>query len=251
MNSISNSKQSHKKYRSFIELKDFPMDQLKGQMDLASILEATKYAEISEDEKQEVIILKESFIFLDKKLRRVGVFTRSDKDHGSKIGECSTLLSGNFDKTHCTVTNDGAILYNIKSRLDNYVREISSIFNEPARKKIPTIYFHDRERNKRYIFLIFELSCDSKEMPLCYRLDNRTEDLFIGMRDVADIARGVNKYNRSEFQIDKFLVRIFSEKAGLPWFNGKFSVIDKLVDLKMADFTLVKFDVTFNLIKVL
>jgi len=209
-------------------------------MNLASILKQTKYGVISEDDKRDLIVLKEAFVFLDPRLRRVGVFTRSDRDHGTKIGDCSTLLCGNFDRRECTITQDGSIIYDIKDRLHNYVKKISGLFVEPTKKQIPTIYYYDKERGKRYLFLIFELSCSSNDMPLYYRLDNRTEDLFIGMREIADVIRGVQKYNRSAFDVDKACVDSLPRKRLL--FRGKFSLADKLIEAKLASFTLLKFN---------
>jgi hypothetical protein len=228
------------KERSFLELSALPLDALTSGMKLSSILEQTKYAMVSESEKREIIIIKEAFVLLDPKRRRVGVFTRSDKDHGTKIGECSTLLCGNFDKRECTVTRDGTIIYDVKDRLHSYVREISGLFVEVPKAKIPTVYYHDQDRDKRYLFLLFELTCSSEHMPLCYHLDNRAEDLFIGMRDIRDVSRGVEKYNRSPFNVDKALVNILAPKR---WsIGGKFSLAEKLVEAKLASFTLIKFN---------
>jgi hypothetical protein len=228
------------KERSFIELSALPLDALTTGMKLSLILEQTKYAVVSEADKREIIIIKEAFVLLDPKRQRVGVFTRSDQDHGTKIGECSTILCGNFDKRECTITKDRTIIYDVKDRLHSYVREISGLFVEVPKSTIPTIYYHDKERGKRYLFLLFELNCSSNEMPLCYRLDNRSEDLFIGMREIREVSRGVEKYNRSSFNVDKALVNILIPKRRL--FPGKFSLAEKLVEAKLASFTLIKFN---------
>lgn len=229
------------KERSYIELPALPLDHLNEGIGLPAILNATKYGPITEEEKQEVIIVKEAFVLLDPKARCVGVVTRSDKDHGTQVGQCSTLLCGNFDRTECTLTPDGTIIYDIKDRLHNYMREISGLFVESHRKVLPSVFFHDKQLNKRYLFLIFELTCDSREMPLCYHLDNRAEDMFIGMRDLVDVKRGLEKYNRTPFQIDKALIGALSQKRPLPFLTGKFSIAEKVIDAKLASFTLVKF----------
>lgn len=160
------------KERSYIELAELPLDRLGDGLALPTILKATRYGPITEQQKQDVVVLKEAFVLLDPKAKRVGVVTRSDKDHGTKIGQCSTLLCGNFDKSECTLTQDGTIIYDVKDRLHNYMKEISGLFVESRKRSLPTIFFHDRERNKRYLFLIFELTCDSREVPLCCHLDN-------------------------------------------------------------------------------
>lgn len=230
------------KERSYIELSALPLDHLNEGMGLPAILDTTKYGPIAEEEKQEVVILKEAFVLLDPKARRVGVVTRSDKDHCTQVGQCSMLLCGNFDRTECTLTPDGTIIYDIKDRLHNYMREISGLFVESRRKSLPSLFFYDKQRNKRYLFLIFELTCDSREMPLCYHLDNRAEDIFIGMRDLGDIKRGVERYNRTPFQIDKaLLLGALTQRWYLPFVHGKFSIADKVIDAKLASFTLVKF----------
>ena len=229
------------KERSYLEVAALPLDLMATGINLSSILQQTKYGAISEEDKREIIVLKEAFVFLDTKFRRVGVFTRSDQDHGTKIGECSALLCGNFDRRECTIAQDGSIIYDVKDRLHNYVKEISGLFVETKKRQIPTIYYHDKERGKRYLFLIFELSCQSQDVPLCYRLDNRNEDLFIGMRDIADVTRGVQKYNRSAFNVDRACIDSLPKKRSL--FGGKFSLADKLIEAKLASFTLVKFNV--------
>ncbi|MDD5131305.1 MAG: hypothetical protein PHH44_01460 [bacterium] len=229
------------KLRSYIKIADLPLDRLNG-LTLPVILDVTRYGPISEKQKEDVIVLKEAFVLLDPKARRVGVVTRSDKDHGTKIGQCSTLLCGNFKKNECTLTQDGMIIYDVKARLHNYMKEISGLFIESQKRSIPTIFFHDKERNKRYIFLIFELTCDSRDVPLCCRLDNREEDMFIGMRDLCDVQRGVEKYNYTQFEVDKSVVRMLSPKERRPLFSGKWSITDKIVEAKLANFTLIKFN---------
>ena len=230
------------KERSYIELSALPLDHLNDGIGLPAILDATKYGPITEDDKHEVVVLKEAFVLVDTRRHRVGVVTRSDKDHVSQVGDCSILLCGNFDRTECTLTPDGTIIYDVKDRLHNYIREISGLFVESRRKSLPCVFYHDKEKSKRYLFLLFELRCDSREIPLCYHLDNRAEDLFIGMRDLADIKRGVERYNRTPFQIDKALVGVFPRGGKLHFLRSKFSVIEKIVDAKLASFTLIKFN---------
>lgn len=228
------------KERSFLELADLPIESISQGVKLSTILQKTKYGIISEEDKRDLIVVKEAFILVDAPRKRVGVFTRSDRDHGTKIGECSALLCGNFNLTECTLTKDGSIIYDVKDRLHNYVKEISGLFSESRKSFIPTIYYHDKERSKRYLFLIFELSCSSFDMPLWYRLDNRTEDMFIGMRDIADVQRGVQRYNRSAFNVDQACVDSLGPKRS--FFRGKFGLADKLIEAKLASFTLIKFN---------
>ncbi|MDF1738359.1 MAG: hypothetical protein P1U86_04300 [Verrucomicrobiales bacterium] len=228
-----------KKERSYLELSGLPLEGLTTGVQLSSILEATSYDQIAEGDKRDLIVIKEAFVFVDRKKKRVGVFTRSDRDHGTKIGQCSTLLCGNFDKSECTITQDGQIIYDVKDRLHNYLSEISGLFIESRTRKVPAIYYHDKERQKRYLFLVFELECSSDDLPLCCDLDNRTGDTFVGLRDIRDVERGVAKYNRSPFHVDNALVGLLSKKKRP--FSGKFSVAEKIVDAKLASFTLVKF----------
>lgn len=80
-------------------------------------------------------------------------------------------------------------------------------------------------------------------MPLCYNLDNRDEDMFIGMRDIDEVLRGVQKYNRTPFHIDESLVKALLTKKRNPFsrFSGKsFTVVDKIIDANLVNFTLVK-----------
>jgi hypothetical protein len=146
---------SLKKERSYVELGALDFQDLSRGMKLSTILEATKYDLVSEADKREIIVIKEAFVFLDSKRRRMGVFTRSGVDHGTKIGQCSTILCGNFDKRECTITNDHCIIYDVKDRLHRYVKEISGLFVESKKPEIPTIFYHDKARDKRYLFLIF------------------------------------------------------------------------------------------------
>ncbi|HEX4666041.1 MAG TPA: hypothetical protein VH207_05530, partial [Chthoniobacterales bacterium] len=69
---------SPKKERSFVPLGDLELDDFATGLKLSRVIEATKYDFISEDDKKDLIVLKEAFVFLDPKLRRIGVFTRSD-----------------------------------------------------------------------------------------------------------------------------------------------------------------------------
>ncbi len=234
---------SPKKERSFVEFGALDVNDFSSGLKLSKVIEATKYDLISEEDKGDIIVLKEAFVFLDPRLRRIGVFTRSDRDHGTKIGQCSTILCGNFDRRECTITNDKSIIYDVKDRLHRYAKEISGLFVESKRSEIPTIYYHDKDRGKRYLFLIFQLSCSARDMPLYYRLENRAEDLFIGMHDLPDVSRGLERYNRSNFDVDKAVVAGIPEKR---WFlPTSFSITEKLFEAKIASpsFTLVKFNV--------
>jgi hypothetical protein len=80
-------------------------------------------------------------------------------------------------------------------------------------------------------------------MPLCYNLENRTEDLFIGMHDVPDVTRGLERYNRSDFDVDKAVVSGLPKKRWL--MPSSFSITEKLFEANIASpsFTLVKFSV--------
>jgi hypothetical protein len=229
-----------KKYRSFLEVKDLPLAGLtQGSISLASVLKTTKYEELSDDDKRDVIVVKEAFALLDPKQKKVGVFTRSDKDHGTKIGQCSTLLCSNFDVRECTVTNDADIIYDAHDRLHANLKEISGLFTQVKKKSIPAVYYEDTERGKRYLFLLFELTCNFDQLSLCYHLDSRRSDMFIGMRDIKEVSRGLHKFNKSSFDVDKALVDILKSKGG--FFGGKFSFAEKLIEAKLASFTLVKF----------
>jgi hypothetical protein len=228
-----------------LELQDLPLDQMfQKKLNLSSVLFKTKYDDLSEkDKKDDIIIIKEAFTFLDKKRKSIGVFTRSTKDHSSLVGDCSTLLCGNFDKSQCTIRKDGKIIYNAKNRLHNYVSKISGLFNEVVTKEIPTIYYHNKVTNKKYLYLVFELTCSSDEMPLCYHLDNRKEDLFIGLRNLNDVSRGLKCYNESTFNVDMSIVDSLSSSIRFPYLK-KFSIIDKIIDAKLSSFTLFKVNLT-------
>lgn len=229
------------KERSYLEFKDFPLNSLQAPVSLSSVLGVTKYGEISEADKKDVIVLKETFVLYDKRNSKLGVFTRSENDHGTKIGQCSTLLSSNFDRGECTITQDGTIIYDVKDRLHNYLREISGLFHERRQKQIPTIFFHDKKKGKRYLFLTFVLECDSHELPLCYKLDNRQGDMFIGMRDISEVNTAIARYNKSSFEVDKFVVQNLKRRLFPKLFGGITLENVNLIKIEVGDFSLAKF----------
>lgn len=196
---------------------------------------------ITEEQKRDVIVIKETFVLFDKNRQKLGVFTRSEDDHGSKIGQCSTLLCSNFERTECTITQDGMIIYDVKDRLHYYLREISGLFRERPQKQIPTIFFHDKKKDKRYLFLSFVLECDFRTLPLAYKLDNRQSDFFIGMRDIDEVVAAFGKFNRSSFEVDEFVVHNLKRR----WFDLPFGNVSienvNLIKIDVGDFALAKF----------
>lgn len=52
----------------------------------------------------------------------------------------------------------------------------------------------------------FVLECDYRDLPLSYKLDNRQGDMFIGMRDISEVNTAIARYNKSSFEVDKFVV---------------------------------------------
>lgn len=228
-----------RKNRSYLEPNDLPLGDINKGISLSEIIKKTKYDDVSEGEKKDIIVVKEAFSLLDPKRKKIGVFTRSEKDHGTKIGQCSTLLCGNFDNRICTVSQEGDIIYDVNVRLHEHIKEISGLFSTAKQKRLPALFFHDKNKNKRYLFMLFELICDSRQLPLCYHLDDRKGDLFIGMRDIEEVSNGVKRFNKSQFEIDNALVAILKSKAKP--FGGRFSFAEKLVEAKLASFTLIKF----------
>ena len=62
------------KQRSYLELNALPFESLGTGIKLPAILNETKYGPVSEDDKRDLIVIKEAFIFTDPSSRRVGVF---------------------------------------------------------------------------------------------------------------------------------------------------------------------------------
>lgn len=232
-----------KKEKSFIELKDLPLEELfRGSVSSQSIISKTQLQRVSDDDKRDIIVVKKAFTLLDTKRRMVGVFSRSEKDHTSKVGQCSTLLCGNFDVTSCHITPAGEMIYDSRVRLHEHMGELSNCFDNSKSKAVSIVYFHDEDASKRYIYIIFELCCHAIQLPLYRKLKSRKGDLFLGLRHVGDIKSALSRFNKSPFHVDNKLVETLSS-SGTRWpiLSSKFSVAEKLVEVKGASFTLVKF----------
>lgn len=66
--------------------------------------------------------------------------------------------------------------------------------------------------------------------------------MFVGMRDIADVERGLTLYNKTQFEIDK-LILSHAQKAST-WFGGSWQIFQNLhVNLTAGSFTLIKINV--------
>lgn len=214
------------KEKSFIKLDKFPFDFFNGDIPLSEIISLLEVGAVDEEYKKDIVVVKECFILLDSDKSKIGVFTRSSSDHHTKIGQCSILLSGNFCKSECTITENKEVIYDVNARLHLYMSQISGIMIKGYKgSSIPAVFVHDKTLNKRYIFFLFFISCDSSSMPLCYSIENRRDDVFIGMRDYSDIVSAIKKYNQSDFRVDRAILNVLEPKRQFP------SIIKKKIHL--------------------
>lgn len=214
-------------YKSYVEFKDIPTD---GFKNMPAVLKAMKFGELSHSEKPEVVVVKESFLLRNQKGTKVAIFTRSQKDHSSTVGDCSILLHGDFIKEESQIDNNGIIHYDVNDRLHEHLGTYSSVF-EPAKTKNSTlIHYHNPYNNRKYIFIIFEMICNDYPPPMFMKLKSRLEDVYIGMHDIKDAAIGIRKYNKTPIDVDENLIKVV--KPGGLFFNKNKSLIN--LDIKSS-----------------
>lgn len=76
-------------FKSYIESEDIPTD---GIRDFGSLFPLIRYGNIKHEEKQEVVVIKESILLRNETGNKVGVLTRSSRDH-SRIVENETHVA--------------------------------------------------------------------------------------------------------------------------------------------------------------
>jgi hypothetical protein len=192
-------------YKSFIEYKDIPTD---GFVDMPAVLKSMKYGQLAQTEKPEVVVIKESFLLRNQKGNKVVIFTRSQKDHSSTVGDCSILLHGDFIKEESQIDNNGIIHYDVNDRLHEHLGSFSSIFSPAKTKKSTLVHYHNPYNNRKYIFIIFEMVCNDYPPPMFLKLKTRLEDAFIGMHDIKDAATGIRKYNKTPIDVDENVIKL-------------------------------------------
>lgn len=196
-------------FKSYIEPKDLPTD---GFRDLSSALSVIKYGDIGHDEKPDVIVVKESFFLRDSKGKKVGVFTRSSKDHSATLGDCRVLLNNDFMREEASVDNFGRVSYDVSDRLHEQLGKYSALFRPANAGKSILVHYKNETNNRRYIFAIFEMICVDFPPPFYIKLKTRMEDAFVGLHALKDVASGIKKYNKSTTEIDENLINLVRPK---------------------------------------
>lgn len=189
--------------KSYIEPQDLPTDGLKS---LPAVMDVIRYGNINHDEKPEVIVVKESFFLRDKSGSRVGVFTRSAKDHSATVGDCRVLVNGDFIKGQATKDNNGNVLYNTSSRLGEHLGPFSSQFTPVNSSNSLLVHFTNPTNNRKYVFIVFEMVCTDFPPPLHVPLETRTADAFVGLHDRKVVKAGIKRFNKSTTEVDEMLI---------------------------------------------
>jgi hypothetical protein len=195
--------------KSYIEPKDLPTD---GFSNLSSALKVIQYGDIDHESKPDVIVVKESFFLRNKDGTKIGVFTRSSKDHKATLGDCRVLLNNDFMREEATVDNFGRVSYDVSDRLHEHLGSYSSLFRPAKTNDSVLVHFKNPNNGRRYLFAVFEMICVDFPPPLYLRLKTRIEDAFVGVHDIEDVAAGIEKYNQSTIDIDKNLIRLVKPK---------------------------------------
>ena len=202
-------------FKSYVEPGDLPTGGIK---DFASLFPLIKYADVKHDEKREVIIIKESIILRNERGSKIGVLTRSSRDHNCTVGDCSVLLHNDFIKDECRSDNFGKFSYDINDRLHEHFGTFSSSFSPVKSKDSLLIHYENPLNAKKYIFVIFEMICNDYPPPMYLKLKTRVDDAFIGMQDVKDVNIGIRKYNKTPIDVDTKIVDLIKPKR---FFNNK------------------------------
>lgn len=191
--------------KSFVEFKDIPTD---GFSNINALLKVMKYGELSHEEKTEVVVVKESFLLRNANGNKVAIFTRSQKDHRSTVGDCSILLHNDFMKEECNIDNSGIIHYDVNDRLHEHLGTYSSIFAPVKAKNSLLLHYINPYNQRKYVFIIFEMICNDYPPPMYLKLKSRLEDSFIGMHDTRDAKVGIKKYNKTPIDIDENVAKL-------------------------------------------
>jgi hypothetical protein len=213
-------------FKSYIEPKDLRTD---GYANISSMLKTIKYGELSQDEKPEVIVIKETFLLRNKMGNRLGVVTRSSKDHKSTVGDCSVLLHSDFIRDECSADNRGRLYYDVNDRLHEHFGSMSSLFRPAQSDKSLLIHYLNPRNKRRYIFVVFEMVCDDYPPPMFIKLKTRMDDAFVGFHDLKEVAVGIKKYNKTPIDVDENVFRVLKPKR---FFQNKDSSILKGIEIK-------------------
>ena len=154
-------------FKSYIEPSDFSTD---GFRNLSSVLKVIKYGDIAEGEKPDVVVIKETFFLRNENGTKIGVFTRSSKDHKATVGDCSVLLHNDFLCEESTVDSRGKVYYDVNDRLHEHIGPFSSSFRPATSDQSLLIHYKNPHNGRRYIFAIFEMICSDFPPPLFIKL---------------------------------------------------------------------------------
>lgn len=173
------------------------------------------YDYFDESQKPDVFIVKESFILRDKKFKTIGVYTRTNLDHKSKIGDCSIVLSSDFDKSRCQIDGNGKMIYDVSSGLRMHFGLNAALFKPENTHPILISKYVDAKSNKKYINVFFDVVLFDPPAPIAYKLDTRLADHFIGLRTIGEIQNGLKRFNKGEFNIDMKILNLIKGRRGI------------------------------------
>lgn len=191
--------------KSYIEPQDLPTD---GIANLSSALKVIRYGDLSQGDKPNVVVIKESFFLRNQDGTKIGVFTRSAKDHTATVGDCRVLLNNDFMIDEARVDNRGKVCYDVNDRLHEHLGPYSALFRPTAASDSVLIHYRNPNNGRKYIFAVFEMVCVDFPPPLFIKLKTRTEDAFVGFHEVKDVAAGIRKYNQTTIDVDEALIRL-------------------------------------------
>lgn len=191
--------------KSYIELRDLPTD---GFSNLSSALKVIQYGDLAQGDKPDVIVIKESFFLRNQQGTKIGVFTRSSKDHKATLGDCRVLVNNDFMREEASVDNRGTVCYDVNDRLHEHFGPYSSLFRPAESSDSILIHFKNPSNGRKYIFAVFEMVCVDFPPPLFIKLKTRMEDAFVGFHEVKDVAAGIRKYNQTSIEVDESLIRL-------------------------------------------
>lgn len=210
--------------KSYIEPKDLPTN---GLSTLSSALDIIRYGNIAHNEKPDVIVVRESFLLRDKSGSKIGVFTRSSKDHQATTGDCRVLVNSDFMLNEAKSDNNRKVFYDTSARLHEHLGPFSSQFRPAKTDDSILIHFTNPNNARKYLFIIFEMICEDFPPPLYIPLKGRKVDSFVGLHDRKIVETGIKRYNKSTTEVDEVLIRamkprMFGRTISSSIFRGEF-----------------------------
>ncbi len=174
---------------------------------------------------------------------KIGVFTRSERDHRSTVGDCSILLHNDFIKDECSVNNLSRVNYDVNDRLHEHFGAYSASFKPATTNESLLVHYTNPYTKKRYIYVVFEMICTDYPPPMFLKLRTRMEDAFIGMQDVKDVTIGLRKYNKTPIEVDTKIAGLIKPKWLLSNKNRSVLNVEIKSQLNAVNLTLLKVNV--------